>query len=137
MIQLIPQLRILLACEPVDFRKGLDSLLALCKGPLAQDPFSGALFVFRNRAGTALKLLVYDGSGFWLCLKRFSQGRLQWWPQTADTPLQALEAQQLAVLLYNGLPEQAGFAAPWRKIGPHTNAQAASAAASASDSLRA
>lgn len=137
MIQLVPQLRILLACEPVDFRKGLDSLLALCKGPLAQDPFSGTLFVFRNRAGTALKLLVYDGSGYWLCLKRFSQGRLQWWPQKADTPLHPLAAQQLSVLLYNGLPEQAGFAAPWRKIDSNTSAQAASAEASSSGSLRA
>jgi transposase len=62
MIQLVAQLKILLACQPVDFRKGLDSLLALCKGPLEQDPFSGTLFVFRNRAGTALKLLVYDGT---------------------------------------------------------------------------
>lgn len=136
MIQLVPQLRILLACEPVDFRKGLDSLLALCKGPLAQDPFSGTLFVFRNRSGTALKLLVYDGTGYWLCLKRFSQGRLQWWPRTADTPLHPLEAQQLSVLLYNGLPEQAGFVATWRKVDP-TTAQAANAAASCSESLRA
>ena len=136
MIQLVPQLRILLACDPVDFRKGLDSLLALCKGPLEQDPFSGTLFVFRNRAGTALKLLVYDGTGCWLCLKRFSQGRLQWWPRAADTPLHPLEAQQLSVLLYNGLPEQVRFAAPWRKIDPNSTAQAAGAAA-ASDSLRA
>ncbi len=58
MIQLVPQLRILLACEPVDFRKGIDGLAAVCRGPLAADPFSGALFVFRNRSGTALKLLV-------------------------------------------------------------------------------
>ena len=134
MIQLVPQLRILLACQPVDFRKGLDSLLALCKGPLAQDPFSGALFVFRNRAGTALKLLVYDGTGYWLCLKRFSQGRLQWWPRASDTPLHPLEAQQLSVLLYNGLPEQAAFAAPWRKLDPNTFAQAARATASTSNS---
>lgn len=132
MIQLVPQLRILLACQPVDFRKGLDSLLALCKGPLAQDPFSGALFVFRNRAGTALKLLVYDGTGYWLCLKRFSQGRLQWWPRASDTPLHPLEAQQLSVLLYNGLPEQAGFAAPWRKLDGSTFSQAARATASTS-----
>jgi transposase len=137
MIQLVPQLRILLACDPVDFRKGLDSLLALCKGPLAQDPFSGTLFVFRNRAGTALKLLVYDGTGYWLCLKRFSQGRLQWWPRTSDTPLHPLEAQQLSVLLFNGLPEQAGFAASWRKVDSNAIAQAASAVAFSSDSLRA
>jgi transposase len=137
MIQIVPQLRILLACDPVDFRKGLDSLLALCKGPLEQDPFSGTLFVFRNRAGTALKLLVYDGSGYWLCLKRFSQGRLQWWPRITDTPLHPLEAQQLSVLIYNGLPEQARFAAPWRKIDPDTTAHAARAAACSSDSPRA
>src|SRR5215510_15990586 len=60
MIQLVPQLKILLACEPVDFRKGIDSLAALCKGQLDQDPLSGVLFVFRNRAGTALKLLTFD-----------------------------------------------------------------------------
>lgn len=118
MIQLVPQLRILLACEPVDFRKGIDSLAALCKAQLAEDPFSGALFVFRNRTGTALKLLVYDGQGFWLCLRRFSQGRLRWWPQAsaAATPLHSLEAQQLSVLLYNGLPDKAEFAGAWRKV---------------------
>ncbi|MGH9845586.1 MAG: IS66 family insertion sequence element accessory protein TnpB [Blastocatellia bacterium] len=60
MIQLVPQLKILLACQPVDFRKGIDSLAALCKARLDENPFSGALFVFRNRSGTALKLLVYD-----------------------------------------------------------------------------
>jgi transposase len=60
MIQIVPQLNILLAYEPVDFREGIDSLVALCKTRLDQDPISGALFVFRNRSGTALKLLVYD-----------------------------------------------------------------------------
>ena len=137
MLQITPQMRILVAVEAVDFRKGIDSLVALCNGPLAQDPFSGTLFVFRNRAGTALKLLVYDGTGFWLCFKRFSQVRLQWWPRTADTPLYALEAQQLAVLLYNGLPEQARFAAAWRKLDSKTNAHAANAPAASPDSLRA
>jgi transposase len=49
MVQLVPQLKILLACEPVDFRKGIDSLAALCKWQLDQDPLSGVLFVFRGR----------------------------------------------------------------------------------------
>jgi transposase len=115
MIQLVPQLKILLAFEPVDFRKGIDSLAAVCRSQLEQDPFSGALFVFRNRAGTALKLLVYDGQGYWLCIKRFSKGRLNWWPQD-DTPLHPLQAQQLSVLLYNGSPDQARFADDWRKL---------------------
>jgi transposase len=132
MIQLVPQLKILLACQPVDFRKGIDSLVALCKAQLAEDPFSGALFVFRNRSGTALKLLVYDGQGFWLCLRRFSQGRLRWWPRAQDTPLHPLEAQQLQVLLYHGWPDRAGFSDPWRKIESATLPHAARAAAATS-----
>jgi transposase len=137
MIQLVPQLKILLAYEPVDFRKGIDSLVTLCKTRLDQDPFTGALFVFKNRSGTALKLLVYDGQGFWLCLKRFSKGRLHWWPQPSDAPLHPLEAQQLSVLLYNGLPEQAGFADQWRKVDSGFISQAARNSYSSSGSSRA
>jgi len=92
MLQLVPQLRILLAIEPVDFRKGVDSLAALCRDPWQQDPFSGTLYVFRNRSVTALKLLVYDGKGFWLCLRRFSSGQLLWWPVTEGAPLPPLAA---------------------------------------------
>ncbi|MCA1602211.1 MAG: IS66 family insertion sequence element accessory protein TnpB [Acidobacteria bacterium] len=118
MIQLVPQLKILLAVEPVDFRKGVDTLAAVCKERLLQDPLSGALFVFRNRSGTALKMLVYDGSGYWLCLKRFSQGKLRWWPASKTAVLHPLAAQQLSVLLYNGNPLQANFAPEWRKLTP-------------------
>lgn len=66
MLQLSPQTRILLATEPVDFRKGIDGLAAVCRRVLTEQPLSGTVFVFRNRAGTALKLLCYDGQGFWL-----------------------------------------------------------------------
>lgn len=116
MIQLVPQLRILLACQPVDFRCGIDGLAAICKRELAEDPFSGALFVFRNRRGTALKMLCYDGVGFYLFTRRFSQGCIRWWPEDQDEPLLPLQAQQLSVLLYNGLPNQAQFAPVWRKL---------------------
>ncbi len=116
MIQLPPQLRIMLAYEPVDFRKGSDSLAALCRNRLNHDPFSGTVFLFRNRRGTALKLLIYDGQGFWLCLKRFSRGRLAWWPPTTDAPLHPLAAHQLSVLLMNGHPELARFQEPWRRL---------------------
>ncbi len=119
MIQLTPHMKILLAYEPVDFRKGIDSLVALCKAQLKQDPFSGSIFVFRNKSRTALKLLAYDGQGYWLCLKRLSAGRLQWWPTSSDlgTPVHPLAAQQLFILIYNGRPDQAHFAPSWREIG--------------------
>jgi transposase len=59
MLQLTPQSRIFLALEPVDFRKGIDGLTAVCRQALGDNPLSGAVYVFRNRAGTALKL------GYW------------------------------------------------------------------------
>lgn len=116
MVQLAPQFRILLACEPVDFRKGIDSLAALCRARLDSDPFSGTVFVFRNRSGTAIKLFAYDGTGFWLCLKRFSKGSLRWWPRSATTPLHPLGSQQLTVLLHLGDPTSARFSEPWRRL---------------------
>jgi transposase len=116
MIQLPPHLKILVATRPCDFRKGIDSLVALCRNQFAEEPFSGTMFVFRNRAGTSLKLLVYDGQGFWLCQKRFSQGKILWWPESEDAILHPLLAQQLVVLIYNGNPERADFAQNWRKL---------------------
>jgi transposase len=77
MIQLTPQMRLLVALAPVDFRRGIDGLCRLCREVLTADPFSGTAFVFRNQRGTGLKILAYDGQGYWLCQKRFSQGKLQ------------------------------------------------------------
>jgi transposase len=59
-IQITPQMRILVAIEPVDGRKGIDSLARLCQDTLQADPFSGCLFVFRSRRGTSIRILVYD-----------------------------------------------------------------------------
>jgi transposase len=115
-IQLVPQLKVLVALEPVDFRKGIDSLACVCREQFHIDPFLGTLFVFRNRAGTALKFLIYDGGGFWLCQKRFSQGKLQWWPRRGQGLVEELPAEQLAVLIYNGLPLSARMAEPWRRV---------------------
>lgn len=70
MIQITPQMHFVVAIEPADFRKGIDGLARLCQEVLLRDPFSGWVFVFRNRKATALKVLVYDGQGFWLCHKR-------------------------------------------------------------------
>ncbi len=119
MIQLVPHLKIMLAVEPVDFRQGIDRLAALCRERFDHDPMSGTLFVFRNRRATALKLLIYDSQGYWLCLKRFSQGKISWWPTSSAAKLHPLAAQQLSVLLYNGHPLQANFAPEWRKLPAH------------------
>jgi transposase len=77
-------MRILVALESVDGRKGIDSLARLCQERLKADPFSGCLFVFRSRRGTTVRILVYDGQGFWLAQKRLSKGRFRWWPTGRD-----------------------------------------------------
>jgi transposase len=109
-------MRILLAVEPVDFRKGIDGLARLSREVLASDPFCGALFVFRSRRGHAVKLLVYDGQGFWLCQKRLSEGRFRWWPSEGRSGVSVLEVQQLQMLLWNGDPLAAKTAPAWRKL---------------------
>ena len=109
-------MRILVAVEPVDGRKGIDGLAQLCRERLAEDPFSGCVFVFRTRSGTAIRLLNYDGQGFWLAQKRLSKGRFKSWP-TGEGGAKTLQAHQAQVLLAAGNPSVAG-APIWRAVSP-------------------
>jgi len=116
-LQITPHHRLLLCVSPVDFRKGIDGLAALCRQVLSEDPFSGTLFVFANRLRTAVKILVYDGQGFWLCNKRFSRGRLAWWPKDKVVSF-SLNASQLQVLLFQGNPLDVTVPSNWRALTP-------------------
>jgi transposase len=117
MIQITPQMRVLVAVEPADFRRGIDGLARLCRETLSADPFSGTVFVFRNRRGTGLKVLVYDGQGFWLCYKRLSNGHLRWWPTGGpEERVNSLQAHELAVLFQAGDPRSTQAAPPWRRL---------------------
>jgi transposase len=71
--------------------------------------------VFRNRSATTLKVLAYDGQGFWLCTKRLSQGRFKWWPKNESARAQ-LCAREVMILLYNGDPGRAPMAPDWRRV---------------------
>ena len=115
MIQITPQMRVLVAIAPADFRSGIDGLGQLCRVVLQQDPFTGTLFVFCNRQRTAIKLLIYDGQGFWLCHKRLSAGRFRYWP-TAEGAATPLQAHQLQVLLCAGDPSATQAAPVWRPV---------------------
>lgn len=116
MINIGPQQRVLLAVEPVDFRRGIDGLAATCRQQLSAEPMSGVVFVFINRRRTSLKLLQYDGQGMWLAQKRLSKGRFGWWPKPADRPDYPLAARQLPVLLWNGDPLQTTLGELWRPL---------------------
>jgi transposase len=115
MLQLTPQMRVLVVREPVDGRKGIDSLARLCRELLGEDPFSGCVFIFRSRNREAVRVLVYDGQGYWLAQKRLSQGRFRWWV-TDDGPATALECHQAQVLLAAGDPTSARTAPPWKPL---------------------
>ncbi len=122
MIQVTPQMRILVAVEAVDFRNGIDGLARVCKQQLKADPFSGVLFVFRNRRRTAIKVLAYDGQGFWLCQKRLSAGRFRFWPSHTTAAAPAVAAHQLQMLLMGGDPISAKVPPAWRPLPIHNQA---------------
>ena len=116
MIQLTPHMRIILAVEPADFRKGIEGLSQICRSVLKSDPSSGYLFVFMNKRKTAIKMLVYDGQGFWLFQKRLSKGRFKWWPNKKEKTEVSLLVHELQLLIWNGNPKSAQTAPFWKKI---------------------
>jgi transposase len=77
MLSLSPRTRVFVAREPVDFRRGIDSLYALVRDGFGEDAFSGDLFAFFNRARNRIKILVFDRNGFWLHLKRLERGTFE------------------------------------------------------------
>jgi transposase len=79
---------------------------------------TGALFIFSNRRRHALKILGYDGQGYWLWQKRLSTGRFAWWPSPGQQATFGLEVQQLQLLLWNGNPNHAQGAGLWRPLVP-------------------
>jgi len=103
-----------LFCGAPRKRKGIDGLAQLCREKLGADPFSGCLFIFRSRRATAIKVLAFDGQGFWMAQKRLSKGRFVWWP-TGKEATRSLQAHQAQLLFAAGNPETE--AAPvWRKV---------------------
>jgi len=127
MLQITPHHRLQLAVKPVDFRRGIDGLSALCRQSLEEDPFNGTIFIFTNRSRKAVKILVFDGNGFWLCAKRFSKGRLAWWPTLEDStststptsnaaPAFTINPSQLSVLLAQGNPLHTSTPPNWREL---------------------
>ena len=120
MIQFTPHMRILVATHALDMRKGIDGCVALCRQVLRENPMSGVVFLFISRRRRHLRVLTYDGQGFWLCTKRLSAGRFPHWPKSGkgvevEFTLQ-LEAYQAQVLLQGGDPMQVRTLGAWKKI---------------------
>ncbi len=116
MLALSPQLSIFAATNPIDFRKGMDGLIGVCRQQLFKEPLDGALFLFQNRAKTAIRALCFDGQGFWLFTKRLSNGKFHWWPKKGSE----LDYRAVQVLFNNGDPEQAHFSKDWKSLSCNT-----------------
>ena len=79
---IVPE-NVYLAVQPVDMRMGIDGLSTLIQESICKPPCDGSAYAFRNRRGNRLKLLIWDGTGVWLCNRRLHQGKFVW-PSAAD-----------------------------------------------------
>jgi len=70
--------QVLLAVTPVDMRLGIDGLSLIVQQSMGHSPCDGRAYAFINRQGNRIKLLVWDGTGVWLCTRRLHQGRFRW-----------------------------------------------------------
>lgn len=91
--------QIYLALGATDMRKAFNGLFALVRDRLEQEPLSGHLFLFCNKSGNRLKILVWDGSGLWICAKRLERGRFSWPEQDNERACVRLTHEELALLL--------------------------------------
>ena len=115
MIHITAQMRVLVAVEAVDGRKGIDFLVRVCQEKLAEDPIRGCVFIFRSRRGTSIRVLAYDGQGYWLAQKRLSHGKFRWWPESSS-PAKALEAYEAQLLMAAGDVSRVRAAPMWRRV---------------------
>lgn len=111
MLSFSGSLRVFVAVEPCDMRKGYEGLCALAGEVLGEDVKSGAIFVFGNRRRTRLKILYFDGTGLWLLSKRLEAGTFSW-PKADGTVKLRLKAEALAMLT-DGIDLRGAKMRPW------------------------
>ncbi|MBK6940447.1 MAG: IS66 family insertion sequence element accessory protein TnpB [Planctomycetes bacterium] len=99
MLTLSPRTRVFVAVGATDMRKSFDTLTGLVRGTLAENPLSGHLFVFANRARTRLKILLWDGSGLWVMAKRLARGTFRWPTSTDSAASISMSTAELSMLL--------------------------------------
>ena len=90
--------RIYLACNPIDMRKNITGLVAIVESSFKLDPFDEAMFVFCNRDRNRLKILFWDGDGYWLLFKRLERGHFRW-AAPGEEATMALTSEELDIML--------------------------------------
>jgi transposase len=113
MLSFTGSLKVFVAVEPCDLRRGHNGLLALVVEKLKEDIRSGALFVFTNRSRHLLKILYWDGTGVWLLSKRLERGTYSW-PRSAEPGTVKLKLTPEAfAMLTDGIDLRDGARRPW------------------------
>lgn len=113
MIQLTPQTKIFVAIHPIDFRNGITGLKKICREVLQQKSDSGTLFVFRNKRNNSIKILCFDGQGFWLMMKRLSRGKYPWWPKGVGKGTD-IDYRKFQLIINAAI--EAEFSHDWKKL---------------------
>lgn len=90
--------KVYLAAGPTDLRKGFEGLCAVVEGVLEEAPLSGHVFLFANSTRTRLKVLVWDGSGLWVCTKKLGRGRYAW-PAVGEGESRRVKMSQSELML--------------------------------------
>jgi len=98
MLTLPPSVRVYLAAGATDMRRSIDGLSAVVRERLRLEPLSGHLFLFRNRRGDRIKILLWDRSGFWVLYKRLERGTFAWPSEDQEEPLEMRGVDLLLLL---------------------------------------
>lgn len=109
--------QILVGIDPIDFRAGLNKLASIAQAQFAKNPRERFIFVFRNKRKTDIKLIGYDGNGFFMGHKRLSKGKLKWWPRTEGESL-SIDSEQLVRLL-KGVDPRGRYHPDWFRKEDH------------------
>lgn len=118
MLSFTGSLKVFVALEACDMRKGFEGLLALVGDRLGEDVREGALFVFSNRRRTRLKVLYFDGSGLWLMCKRLEKGTFSW-PQSVEAGAVKLRlAPEALAMLTDGVDLRGAKLRAWYEREP-------------------
>lgn len=115
--------RIYLAAGATDMRKGFEGLYGLVRDRLQCEPLSGHIFVFTNAPRNRLKLLLYDGSGLWVCAKRLEKGRFRW-PAVEKEQTKMLLSHEELTLLVGGIDLLQTKQRRWHRIANEDDNQA-------------
>ncbi len=113
MLSFSGSLRVFVAVEPCDLRKGFNGLHALVTEKLGENPREGALFVFSNRRHNRIKILCWDGTGLWVLTKRLEEGTFSWPKNLEPQTIKLKLTPQALAMLTDGVDLRGGKLRPW------------------------